>query len=231
MIPQSVRDVIARRLRHLSQECNRVLVLASVLGREFALDALARVGGVSEEELLDMLDEAMTARVVSDIPAGPRQLRFAHVLIRDTLYDGLTTARRVRLHRLAVAALEALYGGESGPHLAELAHHSIAGSDFGKGLSYAQRAGDRALALLAYEEAARLYETALEALEVIDPEDESARCELLLSLAEAEVRAGNTPAAKLAALEAAEIARDLCLPRQLARGAASCPAHGRCERG
>ena len=35
-IPQSVRDVIARRLTHLSEECNRVLVLASVLGREFA---------------------------------------------------------------------------------------------------------------------------------------------------------------------------------------------------
>ena len=45
-IPQSVRDVIARRLRHLSLECNRVLVLAAVLGREFGLDALAHMAGV-----------------------------------------------------------------------------------------------------------------------------------------------------------------------------------------
>src|SRR5262249_21384702 len=45
-IPQSVRDVIGRRLRHLSQECNRVLLIASVLGREFAPDALARMAGV-----------------------------------------------------------------------------------------------------------------------------------------------------------------------------------------
>ena len=43
-IPQSVRDVIARRLTYLSEECNRVLLLASVLGREFALDVLARIG-------------------------------------------------------------------------------------------------------------------------------------------------------------------------------------------
>ena len=151
------------------EECNRVLVLASVLGREFALDALARMAAVSEDELLDTLDEAMAARVVSDVPGRRGRLRFAHVLIRDTLYEGLTTARRVRLHRLAVEALEALYGDEPGPHLAELAHHAIAGSDFDKGLRYARRAGDRALALLAYEEAARLYETALDALDLAAP--------------------------------------------------------------
>src|SRR5215218_886971 len=37
-IPQSVRDVIARRLTYLTEECNRVMLLASVLGREFAVD-------------------------------------------------------------------------------------------------------------------------------------------------------------------------------------------------
>ena len=70
-IPQSVRDVIASRLGQLSQECNRVLVLASVLGREFAVAALARLAGVSDEELFDLLDEALVGRVVSDVPARP----------------------------------------------------------------------------------------------------------------------------------------------------------------
>jgi DNA-binding SARP family transcriptional activator/tetratricopeptide (TPR) repeat protein len=219
-IPQSVHDVIARRLTHLSEECNRLLVMASVLGREFALDALACLSGVSEDELLDTLDEAMAARVISDVPGSPAHLRFAHVLMRDTLYEGLTTARRVRLHRQAVAALEALYGDEPGPHLAELVHHSIAGSEFDKGLHYAQRAGDRALALLAYEEAARLYETALEALDLAGLSDESTRCELLLALGEAEARAGNSPEAKRAFLVTAGIARGLGLPRELARAAA-----------
>jgi DNA-binding SARP family transcriptional activator len=72
-IPQSVRDVIGRRLRHLSDESNRVLVLASVLGREFDLNALSGVAAVSEDELLETLDEAMTARVVSDVPDSPRR--------------------------------------------------------------------------------------------------------------------------------------------------------------
>ena len=218
-IPQSVKDVIARRLSHLSEECNRVLVIASVLGREFAHAALAGASEVSEDELLETLDEAMAARILSDVPGAAGRLRFAHVLIRDTLYDGLTTPRRVRLHRLAVDALETLYGDEPGPHLAELAHHSIAGSEFESGLRYARAAGDRALALLAYEEAARLYESALESLDLARPSDEGTRCELLLSLGEAEARAGNTAAAKKAFLGAADSARRLGLPRELARAA------------
>ena len=219
-VPQSVREVIVRRLSHLSEECRRLLVSACVMGREFALDALARMGGVSENELLDTLDEAMAARVVSDSPEGPGRLRFTHVLIRDALYDGLTTAGRVRLHRLAVEALEALYGEEPGAHLAELAHHCIAGRDFDRGFQYARRAGDRALALLAYEEAARLYESGLDALELADPQDQRARCGLLLGIGEAEARAGNTPVAKRAFLEAAGIARRLGLARELGRAAA-----------
>jgi DNA-binding SARP family transcriptional activator/tetratricopeptide (TPR) repeat protein len=220
-IPQSVHDVIGRRLRHLSDECRRVLALASVFGREFALDVLARAAAVSEDELLDLLDEAMAARVVSDVPGARGRLRFAHVLIRDTLYLGLTPARRARLHRLVVDTLEMRYGTEPGPHLAELAHHAIAGSDFERGARYARRAADRALDLLAFEESARLYRAAVEALGVAAPADEATRCELLISLGDAEARGGATEAAEDAFAEAAEIADRLGLIRELARAALS----------
>jgi predicted ATPase len=80
-IPQSVKDVIARRLSHLSEECNRVLVIASVLGREFAHAALAGASEVSEDELLETVDEAMAARILSDVPGAAGRLRFALVLI------------------------------------------------------------------------------------------------------------------------------------------------------
>ena len=218
-VPRSLRDVIARRLTHLSEECNRVLVLASVLGREFALAPLAHMSGVSEDELLELADEAIADRVLSDLPAGAGRLRFAHVLIRDTLYDGLTGARRVRLHRQAVQALEALYGGEPGPHLSELAHHAMAGSTFEQAVAYARRAGDRELALLAYEESARDYELALRAHDLADDRDEGVRCELLLSLGDAQSRAGDDAAAKRAFLDAAELAQRRRLPRELARAA------------
>src|SRR5919204_3609871 len=101
-IPQTVREVIARRLSHLSEPCRRALLIASVLGREFALAALARMSDLPDNELLDPLDEAIAARVLSDVTgSAPPRLRFAHIMIRDTLYDGIPAARRVRLHRQA----------------------------------------------------------------------------------------------------------------------------------
>jgi eukaryotic-like serine/threonine-protein kinase len=218
-VPQGVRDVIARRLTHLSDGCNRLLALASILGREFALDALALLAGAGEDELLELLDEAMAARVVSDIPGAAGRLRFAHVLIRDALYEELTSVRRVALHRRAVAALERLYGGEPGPLLAELAHHALAGDDAGSGLHYARRAGEYALALLAYEEAVRLFRLALDALALADADDAATRCELLLALGDAASRAGDAGVYKAAFAEAAGIARRLGLARPLARAA------------
>jgi predicted ATPase len=85
-IPQSVRDVISRRLRRLSEECNRLLVLASVLGREFRLAALARAGGVSEDELLDTLDEAMAAE--SSPAPGRREICASRTSSSATLTKG-----------------------------------------------------------------------------------------------------------------------------------------------
>ena len=93
--------MIRSRLRRLSEQCQEVLLLASVLGREFALDALARMHDVTRVDLLDLLDEAMNERVVGDVPGADDRLRFAHALIRDTLYDGLAVGRRLELHRLA----------------------------------------------------------------------------------------------------------------------------------
>jgi tetratricopeptide (TPR) repeat protein len=220
VIPETVRDVIARRLARLSDECNRVLVLASILGREFELDGLAGVSGVSEEDLLETLDEAMVARVVSDVPGVQGRLRFGHVLIRDSLYDGLTSLRRLYLHRRALEALEGLYGPDPGPHLAELALHAVSGGELEKAIGYARSAGDRALAEYAYEEGVRQYDTALDGLRILSPDDDATRCDLLLSKGRALAQAGNTPLAKATFLEAAEIARRLGLSRELAQAAA-----------
>ncbi|HET8821709.1 MAG TPA: BTAD domain-containing putative transcriptional regulator [Thermoleophilaceae bacterium] len=217
-IPQSVRDVIARRLGHLSDQCNRVLVLASVLGREFALDVLGRLGGVSDDELLGWLDEASDARIISDVPGSPGRVRFAHVLIRDTLYDGLTSARRLRLHELAVTALEQLNAERPGSHLAELALHSIAAGDRDKALRYARQAADGALELLAYEEAARLFQLALEALGK-RPVEPTTRAELLIAGGDAFAKAGSMMDAKEMFLAACDVARNTHLPQIFARAA------------
>jgi tetratricopeptide (TPR) repeat protein len=221
-IPESIREVIERRLGRLSEECNRVLTFASVIGREFRLDALERVSGLARDELLDALDAATDARVVVQVPGMLGRLRFSHALIRDTLHDALPTARRIRYHGQLGEVLEELYANDPEPHLAELAHHffqAVPGGDLGRAIDYARRAGDRAAALYGYEDAARLYRMALEALEFRERGDDAARADLLLSLGEALARAGEDASAKAKFLEAAGIARRERLPDQLARAA------------
>jgi DNA-binding SARP family transcriptional activator len=210
-VPRGVREVIGRRLRHVSPECIEVLTLASVLGREFGLDVLERISGRPAHELLDVLDQAVAARVVTDVPGTTGRLRFSHALIRDTLYDGLTHARRVALHRSAGEALEDLYARHREPHLTELAHHfalAAPGGDAAKAIDYARQAGDHASQLLAHEEAARLYELALSSL-AMDTAEETLECRLHLALGDALARGGDLARAKDAFLRAASIARSL----------------------
>ena len=180
---------------------------------------LARLSGTDEEDVFDALEAATAARVIGEVPGTPTSLRFEHVLMRDTLYQQLTPTRRLRLHRRAVRALEEVYAADPDPHLGELAHHALAGADPVNALELATRAADRARRLLAYDEAARLYQMALEALREVDHHDDGLRCELLLALGET-ASAGDWEAAKATFLEAAALARRLDLPHQLARAAA-----------
>src|SRR5262249_23566967 len=86
-IPETIREAIGRRLGKLSGECRRVLSLGSVFGREFGLVALERVADYTGiDKLLSVLDEALAARVVEEVPGAVGRLRFGHALTRDTLY-------------------------------------------------------------------------------------------------------------------------------------------------
>jgi class 3 adenylate cyclase len=221
-IPQGVREVVGRRLDHLSDECNSVLTVASVIGREFGLDALERVADVTGDRLLEVLEEAVAARVLNEVPRAVGRYSFSHALIRETLYEELGTTRRVRLHRQIGEVLEKLHGDNLEPHLAELAYHfseSAQGGDVDKAIDYATRAGERATSLTAYEDAVGHYQTALQALDVKDKPDEVQRCELLLALGDGQWKAGDTSTARETFVQAADVARTVGGAERLTRAA------------
>jgi DNA-binding SARP family transcriptional activator len=163
-VPQSLKEVIARRLRRLPSECKPVVSLAAVLGREFDLDVLATASALDRSLVFVLLDEAIAEQLVTDVPGSRTRLRFGHGLFREVLYDELAPGNRRELHRAVGEALEQLASDNGGSHLAELAHHfseAVPAVDRSKAVDYARRAGDHAANLLAPEEAIRLYETAL----------------------------------------------------------------------
>ena len=222
-IPEGIREVIGRRVARLPEPCGRVLGLASVFGRDFWLPALERLCGVGAGELLDVLEEAIAAGLVAAVPGAPGRLRFSHALIRDTLYEAIPAGQRLRLHQQAGEALEAFYRQDPDPHLAELARHffeAAAVGEAGKAVGYAERGGHRAIGLLAYEEAVRLFRMALAALSLARPPGEDQRrCRLLVALGDALTRMGERQAAREELREAAGIARRYQMAEELGRAA------------
>jgi tetratricopeptide (TPR) repeat protein len=210
-IPEGVREAIRRRLAPLPAECAHALAIAAVVGREFDLACLEHACGLPAERLIELIGDAVTAGIVDQADGHDGRYRFAHALIRETLYGDLAPIRRVQLHRRVGEALEVLYQRDPEPYLAELAHHFLAAAPAdaaGRGLDYCVRAAERATRLLACEEAILHYRHALDALAGTEP-DERRRCELLLALGDAYDLAGDVERAKEVHARAADIAREL----------------------
>ena len=123
-IPDGVRDAIGRRLDRLSDLCNQVLTAASVIGRGFSLSVLGRLfKELSQDQILEVLEESLEARMIEGILQAAGQYQFTHALVADTLLEELPLMGRVRMHARIAEALEGLYGSDIQAHAAELAHH------------------------------------------------------------------------------------------------------------
>lgn len=232
-VPAGIRDVIERRLEHIDPATVHLLTEAAVVGPEFSADMLRRIGGHGTEELLKLVEDASRAGLIVPARAAVGRYRFAHDLVRETLYGGISATERRRLHRRVAETLEELHGPSPDEHLAELAHHYFEAAQGGDveppmgtirraadhAASYARRAGDQASRSLAYEEAARLYTMALAVLEGQAAVDHGERAEILLALGDAQARAGDLPTARGSFLRAAAIARRRGDGAQLARAA------------
>lgn len=211
-VPEGVRGMIRQRTARLPEEARRVLSVASVVGQEFDLHVLSAAVESPGLPLLELLDEAVAARLVAVQDAVTPRYSFCHAAIRETLYADLPLASRVRLHHRVGAALEAAVGANAEPRLAELAWHfcrAAAAGDPEQGVRYAERAALRASRLHAHEEAASLYELALRTLSLKQPVDDERRFELLLALGQAHLTAGAYKPADDAFRAAAGIARGL----------------------
>jgi class 3 adenylate cyclase/tetratricopeptide (TPR) repeat protein len=212
-IPEGVRDVVGRRLSRLSEATNRALWVASIVGLEFDPVVVRLAGDLTDEALFSALEEAVAARLVAEV--GSRY-RFGHGLVRATLYDEMTAARRVALHRRVAEAIETTYAGALDDYLPALAHHwaraSAPAADTARAVDYANRAGDRALAQLAHDEAVAYYRQALELLDAAAaPSTDPRRVELLISLGQAQLRSGDPQHRRtlLAAAAQAEVTGDI----------------------
>jgi class 3 adenylate cyclase len=207
-LPESVREVIERRVERLGEESLEALRLAAVVGREFDLELLSALVGTDEARLLDHLEAAVAASVLAESSDYVGRFRFAHALINQTLYDGLGATRRARMHQRVAQVLEELYGPDAAEHFGKLALHwrlAAVSVNKAKAADYALKAGQQALDSLAPGEAVKLF---ADAVELSSDADGAEHCEALIGLGQAQLQTG-VAAFRETLLEASRVASDL----------------------
>jgi predicted ATPase/class 3 adenylate cyclase len=185
-LPQSVREVVMRRVERLGEQSQQILTLAAVIGRTFDVELLALLTDGDEDELLDALESAVQASLLVESLERSGRFSFAHALISHALYDSLGTTRRGRLHRRVAEALEELCSkapgerlvsefsaavGSAGGSAAILAYHWREADNLDRSVHYLLMAAERALREGAEAEAVALYNQTLDLV----PEDDAER--------------------------------------------------------
>ncbi|MBA2678302.1 MAG: AAA family ATPase [Ktedonobacteraceae bacterium] len=171
-LPQTINDLLEQRLGRLSKDCLSILRAAAVLGVSFSLSTIclmqAKNGGTPDREAaLLLLEEAQEAEILTEQGNGTNiTYHFWHPLLLHHLYDNISAARRILLHRRAGQILQELYLQNEEEGAASIVHHLLqSGGDARQIVRYAELAGLRAYKLSAYSEAARYYWQAVKYLQ------------------------------------------------------------------
>ena len=210
---EAIRELVARRVSRLPEDVIYLLQAAAVAGTEFEAGVVAEAAELTPERQLDAFDRAEESRLLRRV--GQEFLgryAFTHTLVRDAIYGELLRGRRLRYHHEIAVATERAHADELDTYVNELAHHFSVGAALGdadKASHYCRAAGERALRLLAFEEAAVHFVRSLEVAEQFGSSTPEARCDVLIALAEAQNRAGDSASANTNLERAATLARSL----------------------
>jgi len=149
-LPPAVERAIARRLDALPAPLRRTLNLAAVIGKQVDFNLLRLCTPFEPVVLLDALGDLVRRNFLLETPNA---YLFSHDKIRQVVYTTIAASERIRLQCKVGECLESLH-----PDQAEaLAHHFEAGQAWEKAVTYHLRAGEKASALYAFQEATLHY--------------------------------------------------------------------------
>jgi DNA-binding SARP family transcriptional activator len=180
-VPPGVRDVVRHRVAALPGPVQTVLQQAAVAGSDIDLAVLEALSS-DPGPVLDAIEVAAGRGFL--LERGSGRFRFAHALVRDTVYHDLSRARRARWHAAVAEVLEREHPEE----VDALAHHFLLAdtpATAGRAARYTRVAADAAELRFAPQEAARRWSAALTAHDRAGGNDVRTRLELIMGLARA----------------------------------------------
>ncbi|MEX2109566.1 MAG: AAA family ATPase [Gemmatimonadaceae bacterium] len=216
-LPATVSEAILARVHALGPTALETLSAAAVIGRTVSFDDLREVLGVDEESLVQVLEQLVAHQLLREESTSEGDsYAFPHALMQEALYEAVISRRRRLLHRKAAAALERKPSGRIPTRLDQLAYHFRLGGETERAYEYSRLAGDEAVRLRAWDDAAAHYEHALASLEGLD-DDGTRAAELLEALADVAWHQSRTQTGRQSAEEALRLRRALGHKEEAAR--------------
>ena len=105
--PLLIEQIVGGKLARLSDQDQRLLAIASVLGQELTLSLWGKVAKIDQQSLLEVLDRASEAHLMSESPNG-QGARFVHALVRQVIYNQISPSRRRDWHQRTGTELAAM---------------------------------------------------------------------------------------------------------------------------
>ncbi len=200
-VPANLRVLLARRLGRMSDGARGVLSVAAVIGRAFTFELLRAAARTDEESVLDAIEQAEKAALVSStIEQADPLFQFSHELIRRAVLADLSAPRRNRIHLDVAQAYERVNPASVQVDARSVAHHlwhagSVAPAD--KTVQYLALAAKQAITRSDNLEAIPSLTRALKLLSALPESPERSQQELALRLslgiAETSVKGSSAP--------------------------------------
>lgn len=192
-LPLGVREVVRRRLSRLDDDAIEALEVGATIGEQFESRILVAAGRFDASTIEPALRSACRARLIEEVQGPVIAFRFAHALVRTTVYEDLSAMRRAVLHRRVAEAIEEVIPrGTVRP--GDLAFHYGAASadgDVTKALEWSTIAGRDASERLAFSEALTHLEQALSLRRRVGLGTDEQECELMIELGHAQWALGD----------------------------------------
>ncbi len=160
-LPLSLHALVAERLQECSDDERALLRNASVFGRDFNVTQIGEIFGGRPPAMRPMFERLCELQLLDAVDSPAGQYRFRHALTRDAIYREILPASVRPLHLRIAEHLEASSGeGANAPEA--LAHHFWQADRHERAAQYYEQAGDSAMTVFAYEDAAVFYQRAAE---------------------------------------------------------------------
>ncbi|MBV9230843.1 MAG: AAA family ATPase [Chloroflexi bacterium] len=169
-LPPTVQALLAARFAQLSARAREVANVAAIIGREFSFPVLAHACQISEEAVVQGLDELWQRRLVRERGAETANAYdFSHDKLREQLSASLSPAHRRHLHQRVAQALTAVYAEDLDVVCGQIAAHYEQAGIPSQAIAFYQRAGTAASRMYAHKEALHAFGKAVELLVLHQP--------------------------------------------------------------